>query len=84
MAGLLPITTSFARRELHLGYRRLCHSSLLPFGREISGHEFHYSTIESQGKAAPLFEAADAAGEKLGAMGLVLGNVMGSYAHVIA
>jgi cobyrinic acid a,c-diamide synthase len=84
MAGLLPITTSFARRELHLGYRRLSHSSPLPFGREVSGHEFHYSTIASQGKAAPLFEAADAAGEKLAAMGLMRGNVMGSYAHVIA
>jgi cobyrinic acid a,c-diamide synthase len=84
MAGLLPLGTSFARRKLHLGYRQLTHSGSLPFPARLRGHEFHYSTIDWQGDAEPLFDAADAAGRKLGGMGLRQNRVMGSYAHVIA
>jgi cobyrinic acid a,c-diamide synthase len=84
MAGLLPLGTSFAKRRLHLGYRSFRHRSPLPFSREVKGHEFHYSTVDWQGEAEPLFHATDAAGEDLGAMGMVRGNVMGSYAHVIS
>lgn len=82
MAGLLPLTTSFATRKLHLGYRRL-----MPLGgpwtKPLRGHEFHYSSIESEGKADRLFKAIDAAGDNLGQIGLKRGNVMGSYAHII-
>jgi cobyrinic acid a,c-diamide synthase len=84
MAALLPVGTSFARRSLHLGYRSLRHCSPLPFGREIKGHEFHYSTVDRLGDGEPLFRAKDAAGEDLGRMGMMRGNVMGSYAHMIA
>jgi cobyrinic acid a,c-diamide synthase len=84
MAGLLPLSTSFAKRKLHLGYRTLTDDGALPFSRTLKGHEFHYSTIESQGEAAPLFSAADAQGHALGPMGLRKGRVMGSYAHIIA
>ena len=48
MADLLPVTTSFAKRKLHLGYRRLEHDGVLPLPRVLKGHEFHYSTIEGQ------------------------------------
>ena len=82
MAGLLPLTTSFATRKLHLGYRQL-----MPLGgpwtKPLRGHEFHYSSIESEGKADRLFKAIDAAGDNLGLIGLKRGNVMGSYAHII-
>ena len=84
MAGLLPLSTSFAERKLHLGYRTLESDGALPFARALKGHEFHYSTIESQGVATPLFSAADAQGHALGPMGLRKGRVMGSYAHIIA
>ena len=84
MAGLLPVTTSFARRKLHLGYRRLKHDGALPFPHALKGHEFHYSTIERQEAATPLFHAEDAASRDLGPMGLRRNRVMGSYAHVIA
>jgi cobyrinic acid a,c-diamide synthase len=84
MAGLLPLNTSFARRKLHLGYRTLSDDGALPFSRTLKGHEFHYSTIESQGEAAPLFSATDAQGHTLGPMGMRKGRVMGSYAHIIA
>jgi cobyrinic acid a,c-diamide synthase len=84
MAGLLPVTTSFAKRKLHLGYRRLEHRGALPWPKVLKGHEFHYSTIESLDEGAPLFQASDAAGRDLGSMGLSRNGVMGSYAHVIA
>jgi cobyrinic acid a,c-diamide synthase len=81
MAGLLPLTTSFARRKLHLGYRQLQGG---PWASAMRGHEFHYSTIASAGTAEPLFTARDAAGNELGPMGQRRGRIMGSYAHVIA
>ena len=82
MAGLLPLTTSFATRKLHLGYRQLTNLSG-PWTKPLRAHEFHYSTIEHEGKADRLFSARDAEGDELGPIGLKRGNVMGSYAHII-
>ena len=83
MAGLVPLTTSFAKRKLHLGYRQL-KPLTGPWQQLLRGHEFHYSTIEAQGGSDPLFNAQDAAGNDLGSIGQRVGNVMGSYAHVIS
>ncbi len=83
MAGLLPLGTSFANRQLHLGYRFLAQDGALPWPGELRGHEFHYSMLDWQGEADPLFEAEDSRGEKLGSVGLRRGRVMGSYAHII-
>ena len=83
MAGLLPLTTSFAKRKLHLGYRQL-KPLTGPWKQPLRGHEFHYSTIETQGGGEPLFHARDAAGNDLGKIGQRVGNVMGSYAHIIS
>ena len=82
MAGLLPLTTSFATRKLHLGYRQLTPLGG-PWTKPLRAHEFHYSTIENEGKADRLFSASDATGNRLGEIGLRRGQVMGSYAHVI-
>lgn len=84
MAGLLPVTTTFARRKLNLGYRHFHHDGALPWPNELRGHEFHYSMIESEAKEAPLFQARDAGNRDLRPMGLRRNRVMGSYAHVIA
>jgi len=83
MLGLLPLVTSYAARKRHLGYRRL--RSLAPdlFAGEFTAHEFHYSTVVSEGAADRLFEAEDALGEKLGAVGLRRGAVAGSYMHLL-
>jgi cobyrinic acid a,c-diamide synthase len=83
MAGLLPLTTSFATRKLQLGYRQLT-PLCGPFKSPLRGHEFHYSTIESQGGGEALFHAQNAAGNDLGQIGQRIGNVMGSYAHIIS
>ena len=83
MSGLLPVVTSFEKRKLHLGYRRLASINGSGFPKHLRGHEFHYSTLISQGGGDPLFLAKDAAGRDLGPIGLQHANVMGSYAHVI-
>ncbi len=86
MTGLLGLETSFAKPQLHLGYRRiksLTNSPLGDIGTSFRGHEFHYSSIISEIKSASLFEATDAENNDLGAAGLVNGKVMGSFYHLI-
>ncbi len=81
MAGLLSVTTSFATRKLHLGYRDILAASG-PFAGAWKAHEFHYaSTIAANGD--PLFKAQDATGAQLPDMGLINGRVSGSFAHII-
>lgn len=87
MAGLLPVTTSFAERRRSLGYRRMTLLADGPLGVKGSGfrgHEFHYSVQTSTtDPAAALFAAQDAAGANLGPVGCRLGRVCGSYLHLI-
>ncbi len=98
MAGLLGVETSFAEAKLHRGYRRLKTVSEGPLGAKgtaFRGHEFHYAKVieEAVGKAGgkdgatPLFEAEDAEGNDLGAVGLAGGlsggRVAGSFIHLI-
>ncbi|WP_172294322.1 cobyrinate a,c-diamide synthase [Pseudoruegeria sp. HB172150] len=81
MAGLLALDTSFSSRRLHLGYRNLT-SRAGPFHGPLKAHEFHYATtIRAEGE--PLFDATDAEGKTLPAMGLRGGRVCGSFAHII-
>ena len=86
MLGFLPLQTSFAKRELNLGYRivRMLTKSLLgEEGMVFRGHEFHYATIARERGGQPLFQASNAAGEDMGKMGLVAGRVAGSFVHLI-
>jgi cobyrinic acid a,c-diamide synthase len=87
MVGLLPLSTSFAERRLHLGYRAATLLGAGPFGgsgARFRGHEFHYATkIAAGGAAEALFGLADASGKDLGASGLRRGSIMGSFIHLI-
>lgn len=86
MVGLLPVETTFAARKLHLGYRAarlLADGPLGAKGTVIRGHEFHYATILGEGAAPALFQAEDARGRDLGAVGRRVGSVMGSFMHLI-
>lgn len=82
MLGMLRLETSFEKRRLHLGYRKL-KGLCGPFRDEAwSAHEFHYSTVlREEGEA--LFSCKDASGLDLPAAGLRQGNVTGSYMHLI-
>lgn len=85
MAGLLDLTTSFAQRKLHLGYRRarLCGDCALgPRDAELAGHEFHYATIASE-KGLPFAMVRDAYSEEERPAGLSAGQVTGSFFHAM-
>ncbi len=81
MAGLLRLETSFARRQLHLGYRHV-QAQATPFAGDWCAHEFHYATTVSA-KGTPLFSAQDAEGTGLPPVGLIQGRAFGSFAHLI-
>lgn len=85
MIGLLGLETSFAKRKLHLGYRRArlqrdC--SLGAAGSDVFGHEFHYaSTVSVDGDA--LVDCQDAAGVGVPEQGIREGSTTGTFFHVI-
>jgi cobyrinic acid a,c-diamide synthase len=85
MTGLLGLETSFAKRRLHLGYRRArlrIGCSLGAAGTEVLGHEFHYaSTVLAGGD--PLVDCRDAAGIEVPEQGARQGSTTGTFFHVI-
>ncbi len=85
MAGLLGLVTSYEKRKFHLGYRRAQLRAALPGfapGAALRGHEFHYSTILDQ-PDAPLADVADADGNPVPETGSRVGNVTGTFFHLI-
>jgi cobyrinic acid a,c-diamide synthase len=86
MTGLLGHSTSFAKRELHLGYRTVrlrADSSLGPAGALIRGHEFHYASLVSPGGDEPFAEIVGSE-SAAGPTGGRRGRVTGSFFHAIA
>jgi cobyrinic acid a,c-diamide synthase len=83
MLGLLPVTTSFEKRKLHLGYRRLAPRGDLPWQAPLMAHEFHFASIVEEREGEALFDAKDSEGRLLGPIGRRRGRIMGSFAHVI-
>ena len=86
MAGLLPVETSFAEPKLTLGYREAVTASdgpLGPAGTRFRGHEFHFANLVEQENNAPLFHCQNASGDEVGAVGLRVGRVMGSFLHLV-
>lgn len=83
MLDLLPVVTSYEDRKRHLGYRRVSPLEGSFFDKPMKAHEFHYSTLVSEGDARALFAVRDALGNDLGEAGLQRGNVAGSYMHLI-
>lgn len=86
MLGLLGLETSFAKRKLHLGYRRARLRAAMPGhapGAHLRGHEFHYAAILAQ-PDAPLADVTDAEAAPVPETGSVRGPVTGSFFHLIA
>jgi cobyrinic acid a,c-diamide synthase len=87
MAGLLPVTTCFAKRKLSLGYRAARLLRDHPLGRAgtvLRGHEFHYATgLEAFGNA-PFADMTDAYGADWQPAGSRLDNASGTFFHIIA
>jgi cobyrinic acid a,c-diamide synthase len=85
MAGLLQLETSFAKRALHIGYRRarLFDDGVLGAGgTEIMGHEFHYASVLTAGDE-PLVDCRDATGANVAEAGARRGAVSGTFFHAI-
>lgn len=85
MIGLLGLETSFARRKLHLGYRRARLQTaccLGAEGSEVFGHEFHYASTVSAADE-PLVDCRDASGTSVPEQGARRGTTTGTFFHVI-
>jgi cobyrinic acid a,c-diamide synthase len=86
MTGLLGLETSFAKRRMHLGYRRAELAAEMPGytpGTQLRGHEFHYATIVTQ-PDPPLAAVRDANGAGVAETGSRRGRVTGTFFHLIA
>jgi cobyrinic acid a,c-diamide synthase len=86
MTGLLGLETSFAKRRMHLGYRRAELSVDMPGhapGAQLRGHEFHYSTVLAQ-PDRPLAAVRDANGTEVAETGSRRGSVTGTFFHLIS
>ena len=87
MTGLLGHATSFATRQLHLGYREArlrCDSAVGSADAVLRGHEFHYASLISTGNDEPFADLADGQGRPLGTTGGRRGRVTGAFFHAIA
>jgi cobyrinic acid a,c-diamide synthase len=87
MVGLLGHATSFAKRQLHLGYRQallLADSPIGSINHKLRGHEFHYSTLLKTGPDEPLVRLSDGQNRPLGDAGSRRGLVTGTFFHAIA
>ncbi|HTR86138.1 MAG TPA: cobyrinate a,c-diamide synthase [Reyranella sp.] len=86
MAGLLALETSFAKRRLHLGYRRATLRSACALGSAgtgILGHEFHYAAVLSAGDE-PLVDCRDASGADVAEAGARRATTSGTFFHAIS
>jgi len=86
MTGLLGLESSFAKRRIHLGYRRAELATDMPGhapGTQLRGHEFHYATILAQ-PDPPLAVVRDANGAEVAETGSRRGRVTGTFFHLIA
>ena len=81
MTGLLNVETSFAERQLHIGYFGLEAQAAFAAGEHgarFHAHEFHFARVVSE-QGEPLFK--NLAGGS--AIGLREASVAGSFAHLI-
>ncbi len=86
MVGLLGHATSFAARQMHLGYREarlLADGPLGRVGARLRGHEFHYATVTDPGRDAKFAEISDGTGRRLPLGGGQRALVSGSFFHAI-
>src|ERR1700761_7556615 len=86
MVGLLGLETSFAKRRMHLGYRKAELIAGMPGhaqGAQLRGHEFHYASILTQ-PDPPLACVRDANDAEVAETGSRRGRVTGTFFHLIA
>ena len=86
MAGIFPFDAIMWGRFRALGYREVQTLQRTPLGEAgtvLRGHEFHYSSMQSEpGAAQSVYRVMDRRGEQREPQGFQLGSVLGSYIHV--
>jgi cobyrinic acid a,c-diamide synthase len=82
LAGLLPCRVAMTARRSALGYVRLRASTdtlLCEAGRELRGHEFHWSRLSAGAERANAYEVVEPAPRT---EGFAQGNLLASYVHL--
>lgn len=83
MAGLVPAVSAMSQSRLSLGYREVearDDGPLLAAGQRIRGHEFHWSTLESQpAESESVYRVVNQDGRP---DGFRSGSVWATYVHV--
>jgi len=86
MCGVFDAITEMHNRRVRLGYVQAATVADGLFGgpgTELSGHEFHWSSlVENEGQWPPVFEVRGADGQNRRMTGIRQGNVWASYIHV--
>jgi len=75
MSGLLPFRTTMQDARLHLGYR-----SMKAGGKELRGHEFHYSRIMGTPPKSDI-RLYDAQGQPVTTGFYIHNNIYAGYTH---
>lgn len=84
LSGVLPGSCQMTEC-LNMGYRSISAMQpnwLLPIGKTIRSHVFHYSVWQPGTAVQALFRMQDAAGAEAGTDGICLGRVIASYNHI--
>lgn len=89
MVGIFPVDFVLEKKPQGHGYTRLkviAENPYFPLGKEIRGHEFHYSRIKnwSARSSEPVFALTKGTGLDGQRDGLVYKNVLASYTHIHA
>jgi cobyrinic acid a,c-diamide synthase len=89
MAGVLPLVFGFSRRPQGHGYtivRVDRRNPYFPVGKELKGHEFHYSSVlEFRGRESDFaYTMTRGTGLYKGKDGLCFKNVLATYTHLHA
>lgn len=84
MAGVLDADTVMQKRFAALGYSigKSCGNSFICEGTDFRGHEFHYSTCESDRDARFDFRLSRGKGIADGKDGIVCGQTIAGYTHI--
>jgi cobyrinic acid a,c-diamide synthase len=76
MTGILNLTTSIHRKELHMGYR-----TIRLDGYTVKGHEFHYSRMVDSAQNEAVCDVFNARGELVASPVFHTSDLLASYMH---
>jgi len=86
MSGCFDVNIKMSKRLRSLGYREITLKKDTLIGKKgavLRGHEFHYSSIETQDvDISNVYQVSSRAGQDLSLKGYQVANTLGSYLHI--